>query len=474
MKRQNASGLLKHLAPFAIAQRCLTSFAILMNANYRVPPHISLIARKLERVNAGKSKRLMVFMPPRHGKSMLCSEYFPAWYLGQKPSNQLIHITYAQEFADDFGRKVRNTIADPLFMHSFPDARLSEDSSSAKRFHTQAGGVYFAVGTGGPITGRGADLLLIDDAIKNREVAESEVERRKIKEWYSSVARTRLMPGGAIVIIQTRWHEDDLCGWILKEHTHENWEVLSLPAIADEEDEIGRKPGEALWPESYPIESLIQLKNTLSSRDWNALYQQRPMPEEGEIIKLAWFKRYSELPVNRKRIIQSWDTASKAKDINDYSVCTTWLEVGTTFYLIDVFRKRMEYPALKRAAIQQAERFKPQMVLIEDTGSGQSLLQDLRSCTRLSLLAVKPKADKVIRTSAITAVIESGRVFLPEAAPWLADYEAELSVFPLGKHDDQVDSTSQALQYLQGSSKKIEIFTANPITGQSKFSFQGY
>src|SRR6185312_1921451 len=262
---------------------------------YRDAAHHRLIARKLEAVERGEISRLMITMPPRHGKSMLASEFFPAWYMGRNPDHYVVTATYAQELADDFGRKVKNQIEDKSFGAIFPGVALADDSKSAKRFHIEDNeggfehtlkqrGAYYAVGVGGPLTGRGAHLLLIDDPVKNREDADSEIVRKKTRDWYTSTAYTRLMPGGRIVIIQTRWHEDDLSGWLLEDHQHEGWEVLNLPAINDD--------GEALWPEQYDLVALNKIKLAIGARDWSALYQQRPSPETGNYFKAEWLKPY--------------------------------------------------------------------------------------------------------------------------------------------------------------------------------------
>jgi predicted phage terminase large subunit-like protein len=390
----------------------------------------------------------MVFMPPRHGKSLLTSEIFPAWWLGQYPEKYVIAASYAQELADDFGRKVRNNCKSPQHEALFPEFSLRDDSQAVSRFHTSQNGVYYAVGAGGAVTGRGAHLLLIDDPTKGREDAESEASRRHLKDWYTSVARTRLMPNGSIVIILTRWHQDDLAGWLLREHAHEGWEVVNLPAISEGEgDALGRPEGEALWTEAYPLSELETIKRSIGSRDWAALYQQRPAPQQGGLVKTAWFRRYDAPPAHPRRIIQSWDTGLKAAEVNDPSVCTTWAETDTGVYLLDVFVKRLEYPDLRRMAESLAIKWFPTIILIEDKASGQSIVQDLVASTRLPVLPIEPKGDKVVRLMAVSAQIESGRVYLPNAAPWLADYEAEMSSFPNAVHDDQVDSTSQALSY---------------------------
>lgn len=429
----------------------LSCYAVYQWKDYQVAAHHRLICEKLEAVERGEIKRLMITMPPRHGKSVLASEYFPAWYLGRNPTHQVIHVTYGQELASGFGRKVRNQLADERYKKVFA-TRHSPDSTAAHRFHTTDGGVYHAVGMGGAITGKGANLLIIDDPVRNREDAESAGKRQKMKDWFQSVAYTRLMPNGAVVIIQTRWHEDDLSGWLLKEHAQENWTVLSLPAISEE--------GQALWREAYPIERLLKIKEAVGSRDWNALYQQNPIPSEGGIIKVDWLKRYETLPVDKLRLFQSWDTAYKAKLTNDPSVCTTWLQTKDgKFYLIESYVMRGEYADVKRAIQSKYDQFKPQAVLIEDKASGQSLIQELRH-TPIPVIAIQPNGDKITRLNSVSTMFEAGQIFLPERAAWLADYEHELLSFPLAAHDDQVDSTSQALEWAKG-----KMINALPIVG---------
>lgn len=427
----------------------LLSYAIGHWGGYLESAHHKALARRLEDVSSGKCKRLMVFMPPRHGKSMLTSEYFPAWWLGMHPDKQIIAATYAQQLADDFGRKVRNLVISEAHQWAFHGFSLSDDSQAANRFHTSMKGAYFAVGAGGPITGRGADLLLIDDPIKGREDAESETMRQRLKDWYTSVARTRLMPGGAIVVIQTRWHEDDLAGWLLREHQHEGWEVLNLPALAEPGDQVGRAEGDPLWPAAYPLAELLTIKRAIGARDWAALYQQRPSAAEGSIFKREHWQYFRPTETNPKaiiaslrvtRIIQAWDTAFKTKETNDYSVGVTIGITQSRYYVLDVWRDRCEFPDLKRALVAQAAKWAPHVVVIEDTAAGQSLIQELRRDTKLPLVPVKADRDKVSRANAVTPIHEAGLVYLPEDEPWLSDFTDELAGFPTAPHDDQVDA----------------------------------
>ncbi len=433
----------------AFAHHALTAYGIGQWRDYKPAAHHRLIGKKLKKVMAGEIKRLMIFMPPRHGKSMLASEFFPAWYLGHHPDRQVIFATYAQQAANTFGRKVRNQLSGPIHQGIFPGCRISTDSTAANHFSTRQRGAYFAVGIGGPITGRGAHLLLIDDPIKNRKDADSPVMRKTLEDWYTSTAYTRLQPGGAVILIQTRWHADDLAARLLKEHGHEGWEILNLPAVAEAGDQLERPEGTALWPEAYPLPDLERIKKTVGTMDWSALYQQRPVPAEGGIIKLAWFKRYRTAPARFTRIVQSWDTAFKPGQLNDPSVCLTWGEVTNgDLFLLDVQRRRLEYPDLKRTARSLADKWRPMAILVEDKGSGQSLVQDMRRESRWPVIAIDPEGDKTTRLSVVSPYIEAGRVHLPESAPWLADYETELTLFPAAAHDDQADATSQFLGWI--------------------------
>lgn len=449
---------------FSGAHQDFGAYCLLMGSpSYTMAPHHHLIADTLEKVERGEIKRLIISMPPRHGKTMEVSEFFPAWYFGRHPDHQIIQAGYSDDLAAASGRKVRDQFLDPIFHAIFPRARLNPASSSCSEFATTEKGLYRASGIGGSITGRGAHILIIDDPIKNREEAESQVIREKHKAWFSSTAYTRLMPGGAIILVLTRWHVDDLAGWQLKEHADEGWTVLSLKAIAESNDPLGRKEGEALWPGQFSAKDLARIKRALSPRDWAALYQQSPYVPEGEMVKLSWFWRYQTLPAEPFRIIQSWDTANKAKTVNDFSVCTTWFEGPRGVALADVLRARLTYPALKRAAISKAAQFHPHVILIEDKGSGQSLIQDLREATVLPIVPIDPgTADKVIRMSAASGLIEAGKAGLPESAPWLADYELELVSFPGSENDDQVDSTSQFLTWWRPGAK-FQAFTGNPL-----------
>jgi predicted phage terminase large subunit-like protein len=438
-----------HSQLLSLAYEDLACYSIAQWPQFERAPHHELIISKLEAVERGEIKRLMISMPPRNGKSFITSSIFPAWFLGRHPDRDVIFASYGQELSDDFGRRVRNFITDPVHQAIFPNCRLSEDSSAAHRFNTTAGGAYFAVGRGGPITGRGANLLLIDDPIKDRAEADSETVRKALHEWYAYVAYTRVMPGGAIIIIQTRWHEDDLAGWLLREHTCENWDVLRLPAIA-ERDEGFRKEGEALWPERFPLPELERIRMAIGGRAWASLYQQRPAAAEGVIFKRDWWQFSSPpLTVKLDQIVQSWDTAFKTGSENDFSVCTTWGVAREGYYLLHLWRDRVEFPELKRVLASLADQWKPNAILVEDKASGQSLIQELKLSMALPLIPVKVDSDKQTRAQAVTPLIEAGKIFLPQSAPWVSDFVEEMACFPNGIHDDVIDATTQALNHLR-------------------------
>jgi len=448
----------------ALAHEDLACYSIAQWPQFELAPHHELILSKLEAVERGEIKRLMIFLPPRHGKSFITSSIFPAWLLGRHPDYHVIFATYGQELSDGFGRRVRNFIVAPVHQAIFPNCRLSEDSTAAHRFNTIAGGAYFAVGRGGPITGRGANLLVIDDPIKDREEANSETVRKALHEWYASVAYTRLMPGGAIIIIQTRWHEDDLAGWLLREHASENWDVLRLPAIA-EQDEGFRKEGEALWPERFPLPELETIRAATGGRAWASMYQQRPAAAEGVIFKRDWWQFFSPpLTVALNQIVQSWDTAFKKGTENDFSVCTTWGVASDGYYLLHLWRGRVEFPELKRVLASLAEQWKANAILVEDKASGQSLIQELKLSTALPLIPVKVDSDKQTRAQAVTPLIEAGKVFLPQSASWVNDFVEEMAYFPNGIHDDVVDATTQALNYL-----RVKPLRPSIVLGRSGF-----
>src|SRR5208282_2777346 len=432
----------------ARARESLASYAGLLYPRFENPLHIRAIIEKLEAVARGEVDRLMIFMPPRHGKSLITSQLFPAWFIGRDPTKSIIASSYGQELASDFGRAVRNFVASPTHRAIFPQSIMSDDLGSIHRFAVLGGGNYFAVGAGGALTGRGADLLLIDDVIKSYEQANSETERASLKSWFENVAYTRLMPGGAIVIISTRWHLDDLPGWLLREHASEGWEVLSLPALAEVDDPLGRPEGEALWASQYPVKDLERIREAVGSSAWLSLYQCRPSAAEGSTFKRSWWRYAAALPEKFEQIVLSVDSAYKVGRQNDYSVILTLGVSQNAYHVIDVARERLEFPALIKKVELLAGRFGPHCLLVEDSASGQSLIQVLRANTRLAVKPIKPDSDKISRANAVVPLVEAGRVVLPAGAGWLGEFIDELSSFPNAPHDDQVDALSMVLRYV--------------------------
>ena len=429
-----------------LARRHLGDFCALVDPRYERARHADLVCRELEAVDRGDNDRLIVMEPPRHSKTYHTSERFPAWTLGRDPRQQVILASYAAELAWQNSRKARDLFAHPRWPFR---ARLKDDSQAMNRWETTAGGILLAAGVGGAMTGFGAHTLIIDDYVKNREDADSEVIREKQWQWFTSTARTRLMPGGAIVITATHWHEDDLLGRILNGPGAARWRVVRLPALAeDADDPLGRAEGEALWPAWYDAAALAEIRQDIGSRDWSALYQQRPTADEGGLFKRAWMRRRHSNAPDLTTIVQAVDAAYKTGVANDYSVIATWGTDGVDFYLLDEWRGRVEFPDLRSAILAQFEEHRPSAVLIEDTAAGQSAIQELRRSTMLPVVPVKVTASKEARAAAVSPLFEAGKVSLPEHAAWISDWIDEHAAFPTGRFDDRVDTTSMALTRL--------------------------
>jgi len=417
--------------------------------------HIAVLAAKLENVRLGRTKRLIVNLPPRYLKSHAASIAFPAWWLAHDPAAQLLCVSYGQELSDKLSRDCRTLMTSAFYESHFP-TRLSPTRAAVEEFATTGQGFRLATSVGGVVTGRGGEAIIIDDPLKPEE-AVSDNARARLNDWYDNTLYSRLnnRRKGAIVIIMQRLHEDDLVGHVMRQ---EEWDVVSFPAIAEADEShlvetwrgkrvFGRKAGEPLHEAREPIDELERLKRALGGYNFAGQYQQTPSPAGGGMVKRDWFLYYDAAPERFERIVQSWDTANKATELADYSVCTTWGVKKKHYYLVKVLRQKLNYPELKRAVRAEAELFRPETVLIEDRASGTQLIQELINDGLYQVKKVAPEGDKVMRLHAQTAAIENGFVHLPREAPWLETYLAEMMAFPRGRHDDQVDSTAQALAW---------------------------
>ena len=420
--------------------------------------HIERLAVKLEEVRRGSCKRLIICVPPRHLKSLLASVAFPAWLLGHEPSKQILSVTYAQDFSDNLARKSR-TLMTSRFYEGLFDTRLAKGREAVSDFETTAGGTRFSTSVGGVLTGRGADIIIIDDPLKADD-ALSEPHRRSVNEWFDNTLRSRLnsQEKGAIIIVMQRLHADDLVAHVQQ---HESWDVLSFPAIAEQDEtydfqtpygrrRIHRSTGDILQPALLSPTALEAQRRGMTEYNFVAQYQQDPQPPSGIIVKREWLKYYGpgDLPKQFNRIFQSWDTANKDTELSNFSVCTTWGLKDRRLFLLDVYRHKLEFPDLKRAVRELAAIHRAEIVLIEDKASGSSLIQELRA-EHFSLVQAAPAldGDKVMRLRAQTAKIEGGFVLFPKQAHWLEAYLRELISFPNSKYDDQVDSTVFALAW---------------------------
>lgn len=465
---------------------------------FRTPKHLQLLDEYLYRLASphGDIKRLMVFMPPRHGKSLLCSQYFPAWFIGRY-RQRVILTSYEATFAESWGRLARDVLAEwgpEIFGIS-----VSRTISAGNHWELEGAdgqrGVMYTAGAGGAITGKGADLLIIDDPIKNAEEANSPTYREKVWQWYTSTAYTRLEPDGRVLIIQTRWHDDDLSGRILKEVSEqqaqfddtEPWYVLSLPALAEHDEHhditgdtpFERHEGDALWPERFDEKRLNAIKQDIGGMMFAALYQQAPVIEGGVIFKREWLNaRYRELPLlpherverapslpglpstkgeSKERlseVVLAVDGAWKTGVANDYSVIAVWGRTATHYYLLDIWRDKVELPSLLRAIDDMAMTWRPHAIIIEDEASGIAAIQALRDASRLPVVPFQPTGSKQARAAGVSPLFEANRVLLPDAAPWLSAWIEEHVRFPKAPHDDQVDTSSMALERLRGPGRR--------------------
>jgi predicted phage terminase large subunit-like protein len=412
--------------------------------------HHKIMADAFERVAKGELKRLIINMPPRHTKSEFASFLLPAWFLGKFPHKKIIQTAHTAELATGFGRKVRNLVSSEQYQKVF-QTKLSSDSKAAGRWNTHMGGDYFAIGVGGAVTGKGADLLIIDDPHSEQEAKQGNpAVFDNVYEWFTSGPRQRLQPGGAIIIVMTRWSKRDLTGQILKNSSKDGvdqWEVIDFPAIMP--------TGNPLWPGFWSKEALEALKSELPVSKWEAQYQQNPTSEEGAIIKREnWQLWEKESPPDCEYIIQSWDTAFEKNNRADYSACTTWGvfqhpnkqgDLRPNIILLDAFKLRMEFPELKHKAFEMWKEWEPDTLIVEKRAAGAPLIYEMRKMgIPMSEYTPGKGNDKISRVNAISDLFASGIVWCPETR-WAEEVMDELASFPNGDHDDLVDSSSQAL-----------------------------
>ena len=447
------------------AQKEFMPFVKEMWAAFIHGKHHEIMADAFEKVARGDLKRLIINMPPRHTKSEFASYLLPAWFLGQFPEKKIIQTAHTAELAVGFGRKVRNLVGSQDFKDIFPDVSLQSDSKAAGRWNTNKGGEYFAIGVGGAVTGKGADLLIIDDPHSEQEGASADINVfNRTYEWYTSGPRQRLQPNGSIVMVMTRWHNKDLTGQVvdasIKRGGADEWEVIELPAIMPS--------GNPLWAEFWKIEELQALKAELPNSKWMAQYQQDPTSEEGALVKREWWQSWeSTNPPHCEFIIQSWDTAFLKTQRADYSACTTWgvfykedAQEGLVvphLILLDAYKERLEFPQLKKKALEMYNEYRPDAFIVEAKAAGMPLIFELRQMG-IPVQEYTPSRgnDKISRVNAVSDLFASGVVYAP-ATRWAEEVIEEFAGFPNMEHDDLVDSTTQALlRFRQGGFIPIE------------------
>lgn len=419
--------------------------------------HHKRMAAAFERVARGECKRLIINMPPRHTKSEFASYLLPAWFLGNFPGKKVIQTSHTAELAVGFGRKVRNLVDQDVYTEIFPGVGLQADSKAAGRWNTNRGGDYFAIGVGGAVTGKGADILIIDDPHSEQEAALAASNPEvydKVYEWYTSGPRQRLQPGGSIVIVMTRWAQRDLTGQVLKADAQrggEGWEVIEFPAILPS--------GNPVWPGFWSITELEALREELPNAKWQAQYQQNPVGNESAIVKRDWWKWWEEDdPPDCEFVLQSWDTAFEKNNRADYSAGTTWgifnnLKDGgrPNIILLNTYKKRVEFPDLKKDVLQQYKEYNPDALIVEKKASGAPLIYDLRAMG-IPVQEYTPSKgqDKIARLNSVSDIIASGKVWVPQTR-WAEELVDEVAAFPSGEHDDLVDATTLALmRFRQG------------------------
>lgn len=447
----------------ASARNDLIEFCKAMQPDYKVGKHHRILADLLMQLAEGRQDRVCVNIPPRHGKSQLVSIYFPAWFIGRHPNKKVLMVSHTTDLAVDFGRKVRNLIDTDTYRKIFPTVTLAADSKSAGRWNTNVGGEYFACGVGSALAGRGADLLLVDDPHNEQDIINGNFDVfDKAYEWFTYGARTRLMPGGRVAIIQTRWHLDDLTGRVLKDMSlndaADQYEVVEFPAILEVKKD-GKVTEKALWPEFFDLEALSRTKASMPLFQWNAQYQQNPTAEEAALVKREWWKIWKkEDPPSCEYIIMSLDAAAESHNRADFTALTTWgvffNEEASAYHIIllNSIKRRVEFPELKRLAYEEYEEWEPDSFIVEKKSSGVALYQELR---RMGVMVQeftphRGTGDKMARLNSVADIVQSGLVWVPETR-WAEELVEEVAGFPFVSHDDLVDATVMVLmRFRQG------------------------
>lgn len=430
----------------SIARRSLIDFGLRCFPGFKAPPHVRLMAKYLEQLERGEIRRLLVAVSVRHGKSVLCSQAFPPWFVGRQPTKEAVLASYAADLAERNSRVAKSLVESDRW--PFFGVSLSSDSKAVTRWNVTQGGGIRAIGVGGGITGHGADVLVIDDP---HATASSDADRESAWRWYQETITPRLNAGARVALISARFHDADLAGRILDSDEANQWTVLRLPAICDiEDDPLGRKLGEALWPEHMSAEEIESRRIAMGNVAWSAQFQQAPVPAGGRLFDPSWFeRRYKRAPSPYSAfMIQVIDGAWKDGLRNDPSAIATWATDGQRYFIIDQWRGRVTFSDLRETVVAQFLRHRPHAGYAEQAASGYALLDELQRGTSIPIMGVTPKGSKEARAEAVTPIFEAGLVNLPESAPWLDDWIAEHLSFPGGRHDDQVDNTSMALLIL--------------------------
>lgn len=434
---------LKRQAQYELARTHFADYFSISNPTYYHMRHTLYISNYLDRIANGEQLNLIVEVPPRHGKSALITETFPSYYLMKNPSNKVISTAYSDSLARKFGRLNRNKfkeLAEPLF-----DIDVSYDNNSSGNWSTADGGTMISTGIMGSLTGEGADLMIIDDPVKNKQEAYSKTYRDRVWDEWEATLSTRLHDGASVIVVQTRWHEDDLTGRLL-ESKGRDWIRIRLPAVAEEDDLLGRVIGQPLAPElGYDEDWATQKKKETGSATWNSLFQQRPSAEEGSIFVRKWWQYYDKIPHRFDEQLISWDLTFKGDEESDFVVGQVWGRKGADYYLVDQIRDRMDFPTTLKTIKNVANKYRRvRTILIEEKANGSAVISSLNREIS-GIIPINPKDSKIVRAQAITPLIEAGNVFIPSNAEFTSDFVEETANFPYGKNDDVVDAMTQAL-----------------------------